>query len=137
MDTRISSLSYIKVKLFDNDIKTKNTSKTYTNYETKGKPNYPPPPKKKKKNNNATLWYRTRLAKTQKWESQRTKPLGHRAVDISECYNLYRTSKPDKLVALKLTTTRNFVKLQKYAFLKQNGFMRIDKLPCHSSFFLS
>ena len=26
------------------------------------------------------------------------------------------------------TTTRKFVKLQKYAFLKQNNFMRIDEL---------
>ena len=33
------------------------------------------------------------------------------------------------------TTTRNFVKLQKYAFLKQNNFMRIDELPYHSSLF--
>ena len=31
------------------------------------------------------------------------------------------------------TTTRNSVKLKKYAFLKQNNFMRIDKLPYHSS----
>ena len=30
---------------------------------------------------------------------------------------------------------RNFVKLQKYAFLKQNNFMRIDELPYHSSLF--
>ena len=33
------------------------------------------------------------------------------------------------------TTTRNSVKLQKYAFLKQNNFMRIDELPYHSSLF--
>ena len=38
MDTRISSLSYIKLKRLDNDIKTKSISKTCTNYETKGKP---------------------------------------------------------------------------------------------------
>ena len=29
------------------------------------------------------------------------KPLGHRAIDINERYNLYNTSKPDKLVASK------------------------------------
>ena len=29
------------------------------------------------------------------------KPLGHRAIDITERYNLYRTSEPDKLVASK------------------------------------
>ena len=33
------------------------------------------------------------------------------------------------------TKTRNFVKLQKYVFLKQNNFMRIDELPYHSSLF--
>ena len=33
------------------------------------------------------------------------------------------------------TTTRNFVKLQEYAFLKQNNFMRIDELPYHCSLF--
>ena len=32
-------------------------------------------------------------------------------------------------------TTRYFVKLQKYAFLKQNNFMRIDELPYQSSLF--
>ena len=29
------------------------------------------------------------------------KHLGHRAIDITERYNLYRTSEPDKLVASK------------------------------------
>ena len=38
MDTRISSLSYIKLKRLDYDIKTKIISKICTNYETKGKP---------------------------------------------------------------------------------------------------
>ena len=38
MDTRISSLSYIKLKHLVNVIKTKSISKTCTNYETKGKP---------------------------------------------------------------------------------------------------
>ena len=37
-DTRISSLSYIKLKCLDNDILTKSISKTCTNYETKEKP---------------------------------------------------------------------------------------------------
>ena len=32
-------------------------------------------------------------------------------------------------------TTKKFIKLQKYAFLEQHGFMSIDKLPYHSSFF--
>ena len=51
VDTRISSLSYIKLKRLDNDIKTKSIAKTCTNYETKGKP-------RKKK---ATSRYRTRI----------------------------------------------------------------------------
>ena len=34
----MASLSYIKLKRLDNDIKTKSISKTCTNYETKGKP---------------------------------------------------------------------------------------------------
>ena len=38
MDTRISSLSYIKLKHLDNDIKTKSISRTCTNDEIKGKP---------------------------------------------------------------------------------------------------
>ena len=29
------------------------------------------------------------------------KPLGYRAIDITERYNLYSTSEPDKLVASK------------------------------------
>ena len=29
------------------------------------------------------------------------KPLGHRAIDITERYNLYSTSEPEKLVASK------------------------------------
>ena len=62
------------------------------------------------------------------------KPLGHRAIDITERYNLYRTSEPDKLVASK-QQRELFVKLQKYAFLKQNNFMRIGELPYHSSLF--
>ena len=36
---------------------------------------------------------------------------------------------------LRQTTTRIFVKLQKYVFLKQSNFMRIDELPHHSSLF--
>ena len=45
VDTRTSSLSYIKLKRLNNDIKTKSISKTCTIYETK----IPPPPQKKKK----------------------------------------------------------------------------------------
>ena len=49
-------------------------------------------------------------------------------------YNLYSISEPDKLVESK-QRREIFLKLQKYAFLKQNNFMRIDELPYHSSLF--
>ena len=38
VDTRFSSLRYIKLKRLDNDIKIKSISKNCINYETKGKP---------------------------------------------------------------------------------------------------
>ena len=50
VETRISSLSYIKLKRLDNDIKTKSISRTCTNDETKGK----------QEKKNATAVYRTR-----------------------------------------------------------------------------
>ena len=127
MVTRISSLSYIKLKRLDNDIKTKSISKTCTNDETKVKPR-----------KSATSRYRTRMhnkiSVCMERNSSMPKSLGHRAIDITERYNLYSTSEPDKLVASKQQRDF-FVKLQKYAFLKQNNFMRIDKLPLHSSLF--
>ena len=61
-------------------------------------------------------------------------PLGYNCRRYDKCYNLYSTSEPDDVGCVK-TTTRNFVKLQKYAFLKQNNFMRIDELPYLSSLF--
>ena len=60
-------------------------------------------------------------------------PLGHIAVvnrSVITC-----TVQVNRTSWLRQTTTRNFVKLQKYAFLKQNNFMRIDELPYHSSLF--
>ena len=53
VDTRISSLSYIKVKRFDNDIKTRTTSKIYTNYVLKENQI-----KKKKKKEKKTMQHR-------------------------------------------------------------------------------
>ena len=71
--------------------------------------------------------------------SQMPKPLGHRAIDITHRYPLISTElvqyKWTGQVGCVKTTTRIFVKLQKYAFLKQNNFMRIDELPHHSSLF--
>ena len=60
-------------------------------------------------------------------------PLGHIAVDTRML--LLVQYKWTGQVGCVKTTTRNFVKLQKYAFLKQNNFMRIDELPYHSSLF--
>ena len=66
------------------------------------KENQPKKKKKRKEKYNAKSGYRTRLAKTQKMKkSQVINPFGHRAADISECYNLYSTSEPVKLVAWK------------------------------------
>ena len=97
VDTRISSLSYIKLKRLDNDIKTQSISKTCTNDETKGKP--------RKKSVTSEYRTRTRMLIKNSMCMERNgplpKPLGHRAVVINECYNLYSTSKPDKLVASK------------------------------------
>ena len=60
-------------------------------------------------------------------------PLGHIAIDIRSVITC--TVQVNRTIGCVKTTTRNFVKLQKYAFLKQNNFMRIDELPYHSSLF--
>ena len=84
-----------------------------------------------------TLRYRTRMHNKNSVCTERNSPtpypLGQIVFDIPERYNLYSTNEPDKLVASK--QRRNFCKITKYAFLKQNSFMRIDELPYHSSFF--
>ena len=94
VDTRISSLVYIKLKRLDNDIKTKSISKTCTNYETKGKPR-----------KSVTLRYRIRMHNKNSVCTERNSPtpnpLGHIVFDIPERYNLYSTSESDKLVASK------------------------------------
>ena len=88
---------YIELKRLDNDIKTKSISKTCINDETKEKP----------RKKSTTSVYRTRNGMHNKNSEcmERNvplpKPLGHRAIDISKCYNLYSTSGPDKLVASK------------------------------------
>ena len=127
VDTRLSSLSYIKLKRLDNDIKTKSFSRTCTDDETKGKP----------RKKSVTSRYQTRMHNKNSVCMERNnptpKPLGYRAIDITERYNLYSTSGLDMLVASK--QQREIVKLQKYAFLKQNIFNRIDELPHHSSLF--
>ena len=111
-------------------LKQKAFKKTCTNDETKGKP----------RKKSATSVYRTHNGMHNKnsmcmeRNGPLPKPLGHRAIDITERYNLYRTSETGQVGCVE-TTTRIFVKLQKYAFLKQNNFMRIDELPYHSSLF--
>ena len=57
-------------------------------------------------------------------------PLGHIAVDIRSLQYKWTGQ-----VGCVITTMRNVVKLQEYAFLKQNNFMRIDELPYHYSLF--
>ena len=125
MDTRISSLSYIKLKRLDNDIKTKSFSKTCTNYETKGK-------SRKKKTHIPVS--NPNLTKTRCAWSGTVQRRYHSATlpSMSEALLLVQYKLTGQVGCVK-TTTRNFVKLQKYAFLKQNNFMRIDELTYHSS----
>ena len=126
MDTRFSTLSYIKLKRLDNDIKTKSITKTCTNYETIGKP------RKKShipvSNPNLTKSRCAWSGTVQRRYHSATMP------SISEVLFLVQYKWTGQVGCVK-TTTRNFVKLQKYAFLKQNNFMRIDELPYHSSLF--
>ena len=76
-------------------LKQKAFQKTCTNDETK----------KKIKKKSTTSVYRTRMHNKNSVCMERNgplpKPLGHRAIDITERYNLYSTSEPDKLVASK------------------------------------
>ena len=94
VDTRISSLSYIKSKRLDNDMKSKSISRTCTNDETKGKPR-----------KIDTSRYRTRMhnknSVCMERNSPTPKPPSLRAIDITERYNLYSKSNPDKLIASK------------------------------------
>ena len=116
MDTSISSLSYIKWRRLDNDIKTKlaQIMKLKENHEK-----------------NATFRYRTRNTNlgvygAERFNADTSRPQCRR---YQKCYNWTGQ------VGCVKTTTRNLVKLQKYAFLKQNNFMRIDELPYYSSLF--
>ena len=82
VDTRISSPGYIELKRLDNDIKTKSISKTCTNDETKGKP----------RKKSSTSVYRTRIQNKNTVCMERNgplpKPLGHRAIDVTERYTV-------------------------------------------------
>ena len=60
-------------------------------------------------------------------------PLGHIAVDIRSVITC--TVQVNQTSWLRENNDEKFGKLQKYAFLKQNNFMRIDELPSHSSLF--
>ena len=82
------------------------------------------------------------ITKTQSARSGTVQRQTHSTTMIPERYNLYSTdqirystSAWTGQVGCVKTTTRNFVKLQKYDFLKQNSFMSIDELPYYSSFF--
>ena len=59
----------------------------------------------KTKKKSVTSWYRTRMhnknSVCMERNSPTPKPLGYRAIDITERYNLYTTSDPDKLVTSK------------------------------------
>ena len=127
VDTRISSLSYIKLKRLNNDIKTKSISKTCTNDETKGKP--------RKKVSHRCIEPAC-ITKTQcAWSGTvQCRNLSATEPSISPSV-IACTVQVNRTSWLRQTTTIIFVKLQKYALLKQNNFMRIDELPHHSSLF--
>ena len=61
--------------------------------------------KENQEKKSSTSEYRTRMHNKSSMCMERNgplpKPLGHRAIDITERYNLYSTSEPDKLVASK------------------------------------
>ena len=94
VDTRISSLSYIKLKRLDNDIKTKSISKTCTNYETKGKPRKKMP----HPGIEPELCEKQKLGVhgAEQFNVDTSRPHYRR---YQKCYNLYSSSEPDKLVA--------------------------------------
>ena len=60
---------------------------------------------KENQEKSATSVYRTRMHNKNSVCMERNSPmpksLGHRAIDITERYNLYSTSEPDKLAASK------------------------------------
>ena len=76
----------------DNDIKTKNISKTCTNYETKGKPI------KKKQHSGIEPEKKLGVHGAEQFNADTTRPHCRRH---RKCYNLYSTSEPDKFVASK------------------------------------
>ena len=115
----------MKLKCLDNDIKTKSISKTCTNYESKGKP--------RKKCNIPVSNPNNKNSVCVQRNGSTPKPLDHSAVDIRGVITC--TVQVNRTSWLHKKTTRIFVKLQKYAFLKQNNVMRIDELPYHSSLF--
>ena len=96
MDTGISSLSYIKLKRLDNDIKTKSMSKTCTNDETKGKPRK----KMVHPGIEPELCEKQNLGVhgAEQFNTDTSRPHCRR---YQKCYNLYSTSGPDKLIASK------------------------------------
>ena len=83
VETRISSLGYIKLKRLDNDIKTKSILKICKNYETKENPRQ-----------NATSRYRTCIIKLSAHGAQQSNAYNtrHRTIHIRKRYNLYITS---------------------------------------------
>ena len=60
---------------------------------------------KENREKSVTFWYRTRMHNKYSVCTERNSatpnPMGHIVFDLPECYNLYSTSEPDKLVASK------------------------------------
>ena len=118
---------YIELKRLDNDTKTKSISKTCTNDETKGKPRKKVPHR---------CIEPAHITKTQSaWcGTVHCRNLSATEPSISPSV-ITCTVQVNRTSWLRRNNNENFVKLQKYAFLKQNNFMRIDELLYHSSLF--
>ena len=112
VDTCIFSLSYIKFKRLDNDIKTKRISKTCTNYETKGKP------RKKKchipvSNPN---YAKNKNSVCMELNSSTPIPLGHIAVDIRSVITC--TLQVNRTSWLRQNNDEKFCKITKICLLE-------------------
>ena len=106
---RISSLSYIKLKRLDNDIKTKSISKTCTNYETKGKP-------RKKKPHPGIEPEFNKSSVCMERNSSTPIPLGHIAVDIRSVISC--TVQVNRKCWLRQNNDEKFCKITKICLLE-------------------
>ena len=127
VETRISSLGYIKLKRLDNDIKTKNISKLVQMMKLK---------ENQEKQVPHSGIEPTCITKTQCAWSRTVQCRNLLATEPTTSPRIITfTVQVNRTSWLRKNNNESFWKLQKYVFLKQNNFMRIDELPYHSSIF--